>query len=307
MIEIRRILCPVDFSDCSRRAVDHAMTMARWYGSKVTALHVYPLPAVAAAPTGPIIFEPMLLTVEMRAQLAAELKRLLIAEAAPGVETDVMLFEGGAAAGILEQAVRTGADLIVMGTHGRSGVDRLLIGSITERVLRKAACPVLTVPPAAADAVPASPVLYKSIVCPVDFSDSSMHALEYAFSVAREADARLTVLHVTPQEFDLPVEDRGDDSGLTIAEFFERREQQARLRLEDVVRAGRDEYCTAEPLTVRGPRPWEEILRVATDRRADLIVMGVHGRGAVDLMLFGSTTQRVIRQAACPVLTLRSR
>jgi nucleotide-binding universal stress UspA family protein len=249
----------------------------------------------------------MLLTVEMRAQLAAELKRLLIAEAAPGVETDVVLFEGGAAAGILDQATRTGADLIVMGTHGRSGVDRLLIGSITERILRKAACPVLTVPPAAADAVPASPVLYKSIVCPVDFSDSSMHALEYAFSVAREADARLTVLHVTPQEFDLPVEDGGDDSGLTIAEFFERREQQARLRLEDAVRAGRDEYCTAEPLTVRGPRPWEEILKVAADRRADLIVMGVHGRGAVDLMLFGSTTQRVLRQATCPVLTLRSR
>lgn len=306
MIEIRRILCPVDFSDCSRRAIDHAMAIARWYGSKVTALHVHPLPPVAAAPTGPIIFEPMLLTVEMRAQLASELKRLLIAEAAPGVDTDVVLCEGGTAAGILEQAVRIEADLLVMGTHGRSGVDRLLIGSVTERVLRKAAQPVLTVPPAAADAVPAAPVLYKSILCPVDFSDTSMRALEYAFSMAREADARLTVLHVTPQEFDLPVEDRGDDSSLTIAEFFERRERQARHRLEDAVRAGKEEYCTAEPVTTRAHRPWEEILRVAAERRADLIVMGVQGRGAVDLMLFGSTTQRVIRQAACPVLTLRS-
>jgi nucleotide-binding universal stress UspA family protein len=145
MIEIRRILCPVDFSDCSRRALDHAMAMARWYGSKVTALHVYPLPPVAAAPTGPIIFEPMLLTVEMRAQLASELKRLLLAEAAPGVETDVVLLEGGAAAGILEQAARTAADLIVMGTHGRSGVAHFFVGSVAERVVRSAPCPVFTV------------------------------------------------------------------------------------------------------------------------------------------------------------------
>jgi nucleotide-binding universal stress UspA family protein len=307
MIEIRRILCPVDFSECSRHAVDHAMAIARWYGSSVTALHVYPLPPVAAAPSGPIILEPMLLTAEMRHQLIYAVRQLLGAEAAPGVATDVVLSQGAAASEILEQADRMAADLIVMGTHGRTGVDRLLIGSVAEKVLRKAACPVMTVPPSATDSVPAAPVLYKSIVCPTDFSDSSTRALEYAFSLAREADAHLTVLHVAPHEFDLPFEDSAGDSGLTIAEFFARREQHARERLVKMVRAGNEAYCTVEQLVTRAHRPWQEILRVAGVRNADLIVMGVQGRGAVDLMLFGSTTQQVIRQSTCPVLTLRPR
>jgi nucleotide-binding universal stress UspA family protein len=281
------------------------MAIARWYGSSVTALHVYPLPLVAAAPTGPLIVEPTLLTPEMRAQLVADVGQLLITEAAPGVAADAALVEGTPAAGILDHARQMNADLIVMGTHGRSGVDRVLIGSVTEKVLRKATCPVLAVPPAAPDAVPAAAVLYKNIVCPVDFSDASMRALDYAFSLAREADAKLTVLHVTPYEFDLPLEDSGSDAELTVAEFFERRERQARERLDEAVHPRSQDYCTAVALVTRAHRPWQEILRVAGERHADLIVMGVQGRGAVDLMFFGSTTQQVVRQASCPVLTLR--
>jgi nucleotide-binding universal stress UspA family protein len=231
---------------------------------------------------------------------------MVAAESAPNVAIEALVSEGAAAAGILEQADRMSADLIVMGTHGRTGVDRLLIGSVTEKVLRKAACPVLAVPHAAPDAVPSAPVLYKNIVCPVDFSDASMRALDYAFSLAREADAHLTVLYVTPHEFDVPLEDSAGDSGLTIAEFFERRERQARERLKEIADSNQT-YCTAEPLVVRGRRPWEEILRVAGERRADLVVMGVQGRGAVDRMMFGSTTQQVIRHATCPVLTLRAK
>jgi nucleotide-binding universal stress UspA family protein len=305
MIEIRRILCPVDFSDSSRRAVDQAMAIARWYGASVTALHVFPMPPVAASPTGPIMLEPVLLTAEMRQQLLASVRQMLATEAAPGVATDAVLGEGAPAAGILDQATRMNADLIVIGTHGRSGFDRVLLGSVTEKVLRKATCPVLTVPPAAPDAVPAAAVLYKEIVCPVDFSVASMRALDYAFSLAREADARLTVLHVTPHEFDLPLEHSVVDTGLTIAEFFERRERQAREQLDEAVHPRAQDYCTAATLVTRAHRPWQEILRVANERNADLIVMGVQGRGAMDLMFFGSTAQQVIRQAGCPVLTLR--
>ena len=156
MIEIQRILCPVDFSECSRRAVDHAMAIARWYDASVTALHVYPLPPVAAAPTGPIIMEPMLLTVAGRAQLLADARRLLEVERAPGIQTEAVIREGSVAAEILLQADSMQADLLVMGTHGRSGVDRWLMGSVTERVLRKSRCPVLTVPSGLPDAVPAN-------------------------------------------------------------------------------------------------------------------------------------------------------
>ena len=304
MIEIRRILCPVDFSDCSRRAVDHAMAIARWYGGNVTALHVFPLPPVAAAPTGPILLEPVLLTAEMREQLLADARRLLKTESAPGVATDAVLREGTAAAEILEQARSMGADLVVMGTHGRSGVDRLLLGSVTEKVLRKASCPVLTVPHGAPDAVPAAPVLYKRIVCPVDFSESSMRALNYARSLAREADAQLTVLHVSSPELEIPFDYPVGDTSLSLAEFQKRREQEAQRRLEAAISAEDAAYSKPDHLLTRG-KPWREILRVAAERAADLIVMGVQGRGAADLMFFGSTTQHVVRQATCPVLTLR--
>ena len=108
MIEIQRILCPVDFSECSRRAVDHAMAIARWYDESVTALHVFPLPPVAAAPTGPIIMEPMLLTVAARAQLLADARRLLEVERAPGIQTEAVIREGAVAAEILLQADRCG-------------------------------------------------------------------------------------------------------------------------------------------------------------------------------------------------------
>jgi nucleotide-binding universal stress UspA family protein len=302
MIEIRRILCPVDFSDCSRRAVDHAMAIARWYGGSVTALHVFPLPPVAAGPSGPILLEPVLLTPATREQLLADTRKLLKTESAPGVATEAVLREGLAATEILEHARSMGADLVVMGTHGRSGVDRLLLGSVTEKVLRKASCPVLTVPHGASDAVPAAPVLLKRIVCPVDFSDSSMRALDYAKSLARETNALLTVLHVVSPQLQVPFDYPVGDTSLTLAEFQKRWEQDAQQRLDTVTQY--EVAYTQEPLLTRG-KPWKEILRVSEERQADLIVMGVQGRGAADLMFFGSTTQHVVRQATCPVLTLR--
>src|SRR5688500_17795398 len=177
MIEIRRILCPVDFSDYSRRALDHAIAIARWYGSTVTALHVVsPAPAAGYGP-GPGTFPPMVLTAVHRAHLLAETRAFVEAEGAPGVGTEAVVREGQTAAEIVDQATGMNADLLVIGTHGRSGFERLLLGSVAEKVLRKARCPVLTVPGRLPDAVPAGPGLFKRILCAVDFSESSMNAL----------------------------------------------------------------------------------------------------------------------------------
>jgi len=304
MIEIRRILCPVDFSACSRAAVDYAMAIAHWYGASVTALHVFPLPPVAAAPTGPIIMDPILLTVAEREHLLADARRLLEVERAPGTQTDAVIRQGAVPAEILAQADSMQADLLVMGTHGRSGVDRWLLGSVTEKVLRRSRCPVLTVPPGLPDAVPAAPVLFKHIVCPVDFSDSSMRALEYAKSLAREADAELTVTHAVTPEFEIPFDYPVGETSFTLAEAQKLYEGHAKRRLDALTRED-TEACTVRPLLTRG-KPWKEILRVAARVQADLIVMGVQGRGAADLMFFGSTTQHVVRQATCPVLTIKA-
>ena len=206
MIEIRRILCPIDFSDYSRRALDHAMAIARWYGSTVTALHVFSSAPVVASYPGPVVLEPIVLTAVGREELLAETKAFIDAEAVPGVRVEAVVREGQAAAEIADMAISMNADLLVIGTHGRSGFERLLLGSVTEKVLRKARCPVLTVPRRLPDAVPAGAVLYKRILCPVDFSASSLHALKYATSLAQESDGQLTVLHVVSHEFESAVD-----------------------------------------------------------------------------------------------------
>ena len=127
MIEIRRILCPVDFSDYSRRALDHAIAIARWYQSSVTALHVFSPALIAPYGPGPIVFEPIVLAPADRDQLLADTKAFIEAEAAPGVAIEAVLREGNTAAEILDQATKMSADLLVIGTHGRSGFERLLL------------------------------------------------------------------------------------------------------------------------------------------------------------------------------------
>jgi nucleotide-binding universal stress UspA family protein len=308
MIEIRRILCPIDFSDYSRHALDHAVTIARWYGSVVKVLHVASGAIISSSP-GPPGFEPIVLTRPDLGELMEDLKRFIAPASVPTVTIDPIVLEGNAAGEILREASSMGADLLVMGTHGRSGFERVLLGSVTEKVLRKAACPVLTVPRRHPDAVPSAPVVFKEILCPVDFSPCSLHALAYATSLAQEAGGRLTVLHVlavelggTGEKYDFPVV--GDD--LSLGDYRRMCEESARQHLQAAVSDDVSNYCSVERLLLTG-KSGHEILRVAEERQSDLIVMGVQGRGRADLVLFGSTTNQVVRQAACPVLTLRER
>jgi nucleotide-binding universal stress UspA family protein len=135
----------------------------------------------------------------------------------------------------------------------------------------------------------------------VDFSESSLRALKYAISLAQEADGQLTVLHVVAHEFEYTP--GIEYAGITVGDFLKEREDALQRQLQEVV-AGAPEFCRAESLMTHG-KPWREVLRVAEEKQSDLIVMGVQGRGAADLLFFGSTTQHVVREALCPVLTLR--
>jgi nucleotide-binding universal stress UspA family protein len=134
-----------------------------------------------------------------------------------------------------------------------------------------------------------------------------MHALQHAISIAPEADARLTVLHVVAHEIEnaADVGDFGAVENLSIAEFRQQRDDMLQRRLADAIPES-SASDRIETLLTHG-KPWREIVRIAAARRSNLIVMGVQGRGAVDLMLFGSTTHHVVREANCPVLTLRAR
>jgi nucleotide-binding universal stress UspA family protein len=304
MLAIRRILCPVDFSEHSRRALDHAQAVAAWYDAAVTVLHVAPLMPVAAyAPMSGL--PPYVgLAPEARQALMRSMREFAAGGQA-SVPVECEIGDGHPPAVIVATAEAISADLLVLGTHGRSGFDRWVLGSVTETVLRKARCPVLTVPTHAGGV--AEPAVFRRIVCAVDFSECAMRALEYATSLAERAHASLTVVHVIELPPDVPreVHETVMLGPRNQREYIALAEEAGRARLADALPDRVRASLTVDTVLAAG-KPYREILRVAAEHSADLIVVGVHGRGAIDRMLFGSTTQHLVRQASCPVLTIRN-
>lgn len=305
MIDIHRVLCPIDFSDVSRRALDYALAIATRYESSVSLLHVAAIVPTADSWPGHSFPPSMILTEGDREAVLTSMRHFASIDSASIIPIQYEIAEGRAAAEILAKAEAMRADLLVLGTHGRSGFERLVLGSVAEKVLRKAACPVLSVPPHAAGTSGAGP-LFKRILCAVDFSDCSLRALNYATSLAQEADARLTVVHVVELVPQLPADlhETTLAGPRSLEEYIAAAEDDARERLKDAVPDAVRAYGTVDTAVARG-KAYREILRVAAEQQSDLIVIGIHGRGALDLMFFGSTAQHVVRQASCPVLTLR--
>ncbi|MEW6322582.1 MAG: universal stress protein [Acidobacteriota bacterium] len=292
MISITRILCPVDQSPVSLRALEYAVQLARWYEARLRVIEVAALvlPPVGVAPADA---SPFAFTVQARRAMADELRAFVKPVDAAGVDVAFEIEQGDVVPCILRAAREWPADLIVMGTHGRGGFERFAVGSVAEKVLRKAPCPVATVPPHMAER-PAGHS--RTILCAVDFSPSSVRAAEFALSLAQESDARLLLLHV----LEWP-----DGWERTLPELRREREAEARRLMAGLLPEEAAEWCRPDPIVAAG-KASQEILRLAREHAADLIVLGVHGRTAVDLALFGSTAHAVLRESECPVLTVRS-
>lgn len=298
MVEFTHILCPVDFSDASARALKHAAVLAGWYSARLTVLHVVPTlePAQAvgdlgaAMPVGMPVLPDQVLA-EMRRSLDLD---TLFPQAALVVEP------GDARSVIVDAAISRKADLMVVGTHGRRGFKRLLLGSVAEALLREAPCPVLTVPPHAA--APATEMAtFKRILCAMDFSPPALQALGFALDLARQADGRVTVLHAVEW---LAEEEPRETARFDVPEYRRYIAADAEERLRRLVADESRTWAGIDEMVVFG-RAHREILRVAEATRADLVVMGAQGRGGVGLTVFGSATQQVVRGAECPVLTVR--
>lgn len=303
MVVIERILCPVDLSACSRTALEHALALARWYEAKVTALYVFrqvPVVDTAAAALGSGIYSaPVALPGVDRAAIERRVAEFVATT--PGAEgVAVHVCEGvNIREEILREAEAMNTDLLVLGSHGLTGVKRLVLGSIAENVLRHAATPVLIVP-AHAEAAPPSGVPFKQIVCAVDFEADSYRALRYAFDLAQESDAQLTLLHAV----EMPAVHVGaEDLAFDLEAARQTSIRHARERLEALVPETARAYCTVHAAVADG-QAQVAILRLATEVEADLIIMGVRNRHAFDVAVFGSHTQAVVRGAHCPVLTV---
>ena len=293
MLHIERILCPVDFSEPSVRAYDYAQSEARHYQAKLFLQHVvaFDLPSYE-------YYAPALYLVErfqrIRSDAQEHLQEFAKSHTGNGVQPEVLVPEGAVTNSILSFAQVQKVNLIVMGTHGPNELDRLTLGSVVEKVLRKACCPVLVIPARRRDLVaprdaPGSARLRKFLFC-TDFSDPSHRALEYALAAAADYNAELTLLHVLE---DVPI---WADVGAVIATATKRLakmippEGAKTAKIQAVVRIG---------------RAYQQIIQLALAAQADLIIMAVRGRNALDLAVFGSTTSRVIQSGSCPVLAVQ--
>jgi nucleotide-binding universal stress UspA family protein len=303
-VALNRILCPVDFSEFSEHALRHAAALARWYGAELRLLHVFPVPPpVDIIPPLATPRAPASLTPADRTHIDEQLQRMA-ERVAPGMSIATTVQDAPSVyREILFQAERWPADLVVLGTHGYSGFERLVLGSVTEKILRLAPCPVFVVPNAVVESPVPGDVQFDRILAAVDFSESSLAALRYAMSIAEEADARLKVLNaieVPPELQRRPTSADYDVEAVRAQAEAERLRCLSALIPEDV-----RTYCTIETAVVEG-KASREILRHAAADDVDLILMGVQGRGPLDLMIFGSNAHDVIRQAPCPVLIVRA-
>src|SRR5512139_1448804 len=179
MVELKRILCPVDMSEFSARALHHAIAMGRWYEAEVAVLAVRPTPIAAMWQEypGPMPVE----TPEDVARFEKEVRTFVQKELGEH-QASVQCVAGLVVPEILRVAGEWPADLIVMGTHGRGGFERVMLGSVAEQVLRRSPCPVLTVPRHLGPSHELPAVTFRTIVCGLDFTPESAGALEFALS-----------------------------------------------------------------------------------------------------------------------------
>ena len=294
MLKIERILCPTDFSDFSERAYDYGLSLARHYKAELYLLHVV-RPVIIGYPEYAIPDSVNEFYGELREHAEDQLREFAKVHAEGDVQAIVAVEEGVVTESILDFARENSIDMIVMGTHGRRGFQRLTLGSVTERVLRRAGCPVLAVRRPAHDFVaPGSkgePVHLSKILLCSDFSECSDKALEYGLSLAMEYQSELLLVHVL--EHVLPPDQRETENARVIH------------LLEGKVPKETRSLCKIRPI-VRAGKAYEEIIKLAEEEQADLIVVGVRGRNVLDLALFGSTTHRVLQLGPCPVLAIHA-
>lgn len=288
---IERILCPVDFSEFSARACDYAFSLASHYKARLFVQHVVELwrhPSASFATTA-VQYGDFCDTCVADAR--ERLQDFLKDRETSGVCAERVVQKGLAIDSILSMAQREAVQLIVMGTHGARGLDRLMLGSVTDRVLRHAPCSVLAVhratkAPAISDA--GNGLDLREIIFCTDFSDHANSGFDYALSVANEYHAHLTVVHVL--------------EGISRLHSTES-SAKAETCLASLVGAHHVDGANITPL-VRAGRAYREIAQLACERQADLVIMAVRGRNALDDRVFGSTTYRVLQLGNSPVLAI---
>lgn len=288
VVGFKNILFATDFSLAATQAVPYIKKIAKHFDADLVALHVRPPVVTPVTELGPWPAD----TTAMKAQDEKHREELLNTFA--GIRTRVLIEEGSIQS-CLEAAIeKNNTDLVVIGTHGRTGLGKLILGSFAEEIFRTVSCPVLTVGPyASAYRAASGPI--REILYATDLSPESQGTAAYAVSLAQEFESRLILLHVIPEL------DAGDL--VTAADVAEPAEK----LLRKLVPPGADAWCKPEYFVERGD-PAEKILEFANMRETDLIILGVRPEEGVPgaaTHLPIATAHNVVARAACPILTVR--
>lgn len=291
-MRFRKILCPVDFSPGSEQALRTAALLAKRNDAELVVAHTWYVPPLAYAGEAWM--------------LAPDLVDTMVEEDTRGLEAALATARGlGArATSVMQNGVPSDRiltlleedpsfDLVVVGTHGRTGLARVVLGSVAEQVVRRSPCSVLAARPQAGDRP------FHTVLCPIDFSDSSRDAIELANGFGTEG-SELTLMHA----IELPTS-YGQEPTLmhTVAE------------LDRTTTAALERWAEAARKTAHGPvtavtrrgRAGAQILGMLEEGTFDLVVMGTHGRTGIRRALLGSVAEKVVRHAPCSVLVARKR
>ncbi|NOY68877.1 MAG: universal stress protein [Deltaproteobacteria bacterium] len=298
--QIRRILAATDFSEVSGNVVPLGVKIARELDATLYVCHVIDLPTISLY--GETVFEPIMQQQRYIDFARREIETLMEKSGGEGIDWEPVISVGQPVDEITSVVAEKNIDLVITATHGRSGLRRLFLGSVTERLMRALACPLLLfkvdAPESSRHVIQRFP--FRRILVGCDFSDDSNRAVEFGISMSQEFESELHLVHVVEptaynEYFRLP---SGPEEPLQQDLYDSIREKLGTLIPGEAL-----DWCTAKSTVLVG-KPYAEIVRYAGINDIDLICLGVRGHGMVEEILIGSTTDRVVRRAPCPVLSM---
>jgi len=292
-MSFKKILCPIDFSAGSQQAMRVAVRLANEANAELVLVHSFYVPPMAFGVEYTFPLDTLeALTGEAQQGLEAAVKE---ATSLGAQSVSSKLLDGLPWREIVQMLDSQAFDLAVMGTQGRSGLARVLLGSVAEQVIRHARCSVMAVRP------DGEPKPFSHVLCPVDFSDSSKHAIELAAELATAGGAGISLLHI----IELPVSYSGAPRAPGFMEDLDKRSAELLQKWATDL-----ERNVKVPVTTRlriGNPGSQTLAALDDDSSFDLVVMGSHGRTGIKRALLGSVAEKVVRHAKCPVLVARKR
>ncbi|MFB6229963.1 MAG: universal stress protein [Salinibacter sp.] len=301
---VRRVLVPTDFSESADVALAHALRLADRFDASLHLLHV--VSELNAAFYGLADTEDRAaagLEAQIRSEAQERLSEIAPDRSSSDVQSTVVqrpnLDETDA---VLEYVTEHAVDLVVMGTHGRRGISRLMLGSVSNKVIRRAPCPVLTVQAGEETVGASDAVRYQNILAPVDFSEHSRRSLRLSKEIAARSGAHLHLMFVAEKQVVPTFSDTGLP-GINVVEMDPEIVENAQDALEELNEevGGPDveSSCHVETGSVV-----ENIIEFADAKEVDLIAMATRGLTNITRFVLGTNTERTVRAAPCPVLTV---